>query len=158
MERAVRSVIRIVAMSVFTKSALLLSSSAIVLSCGFTDVAMSQDATAPGISLPQIDVKRPKQARVQRRTKPQPVVAARREAAPPPPSEAQVVAEQTQVIDRARRNLAPPIGTAPYFIDRSRIEALPQGANASLDKVLLQAPGVTQDSGASGELHIRNEH
>ena len=38
------------------------------------------------------------------------------------------------------------------------IEALPQGVNTSLDKVLLQAPGVTQDSAASGDLHVRNEH
>ena len=39
-----------------------------------------------------------------------------------------------------------------------RIEALPQGTNTTLDKVLLQAPGVSQDSAASGELHVRNEH
>ena len=38
------------------------------------------------------------------------------------------------------------------------IEALPQGANTTLDKVLLQAPGVSQDLAASGELHVRNEH
>ncbi|WP_234827059.1 TonB-dependent receptor [Rhodopseudomonas palustris] len=36
--------------------------------------------------------------------------------------------------------------------------ALPQGTNATLDKVLLQAPGVSQDSAASGDLHVRNEH
>ena len=41
---------------------------------------------------------------------------------------------------------------------RQAIEALPQGTNAGLDKVLLQMPGVTQDSAASGELHVRNEH
>ena len=35
---------------------------------------------------------------------------------------------------------------------------MPQGNNATLDKVLLQFPGVTQDSAASGELHVRNEH
>ena len=34
----------------------------------------------------------------------------------------------------------------------------PQGANAPPDKVLLQAPGVSQDSAASGLMHIRNEH
>ena len=35
---------------------------------------------------------------------------------------------------------------------------LPQGSHGSINKVLLQAPGVTQDSAASGEIHVRNEH
>ena len=43
-------------------------------------------------------------------------------------------------------------------MNHQAIEALPQGTNATLDKVLLQAPGVSQDSAASGELHVRNEH
>jgi len=38
------------------------------------------------------------------------------------------------------------------------IEALPQGENATVEKILLQLPGVTQDSAASGSLHVRNEH
>ena len=33
---------------------------------------------------------------------------------------------------------------------REFIEALPQGTNAPVEKVLLQAPGVSQDSAASG--------
>jgi len=45
-----------------------------------------------------------------------------------------------------------------YELSREDIDALPQGTNASLDKVLLQAPGVTQDSAASGNLHVRNDH
>lgn len=146
-------------MSVFSKSALLLSSSAFLLSCGTIDVARSQSSTTPTTTLPEINVKPPKEAPpVQRRPKPRPVVAAPREPAPPPPSEAQVVAERNQVLDDARRNIVPPIGTVPYVLDRQKIEAMPQGDNASLDKVLLQAPGVTQDSAASGELHVRNEH
>ncbi len=35
---------------------------------------------------------------------------------------------------------------------------MPQGTNAPLAKALLQAPGVTQDSVASGQIHVRNEH
>jgi hypothetical protein len=38
------------------------------------------------------------------------------------------------------------------------IEALPQGENATVEKIVLQLPGVTQDSAASGSLHVRNEH
>src|SRR5262249_28339128 len=49
-------------------------------------------------------------------------------------------------------------GATTHQINHQQIEALPQGNNATLDKVLLQFPGVTQDSAASGELHVRNEH
>ena len=51
-----------------------------------------------------------------------------------------------------------PIGATSYEVTHQAIEALPQGVNTSLDKVLLQTPGVSQDSAASGDLHVRNEH
>lgn len=54
--------------------------------------------------------------------------------------------------------MLPPGGATAHTLTRQAIEALPQGTNASLDKVLLQFPGVTQDSAASGDLHVRNEH
>ncbi|MGO9544821.1 MAG: TonB-dependent receptor [Rhodomicrobium sp.] len=57
-----------------------------------------------------------------------------------------------------REYILPKIGVNSYDLDRQTIEALPQGDNAPLDKVLLQTPGVYQDSAASGNLHIRNEH
>ena len=43
-------------------------------------------------------------------------------------------------------------------LDRQSIESLPQGDNQQFDKLLLQFPGVSQDSAASGNFHIRNEH
>ena len=43
-------------------------------------------------------------------------------------------------------------------LSHDTIEALPQGTNAPVEKVLLQAPGVSQDSAASGLLHVRNDH
>jgi outer membrane receptor protein involved in Fe transport len=43
-------------------------------------------------------------------------------------------------------------------LNQQALEALPQGTNTTLDKALLQAPGVSQDSAASGEFHVRNEH
>ena len=43
-------------------------------------------------------------------------------------------------------------------MNQQALEALPQGTNTPLDKALLQVPGVSQDSAASGELHVRNEH
>jgi hypothetical protein len=48
--------------------------------------------------------------------------------------------------------------TTSTTISQSTIDALPQGANAPVEKVLLQAPGVSQDSAASGTLHVRNDH
>ena len=35
---------------------------------------------------------------------------------------------------------------------------MPQGENRPIEKVLLQTPGFSQDSAASGALHLRNEH
>ncbi len=35
---------------------------------------------------------------------------------------------------------------------------MPQGTDQPVEKVLLQFPGVSQDSAASGDLHIRNDH
>jgi outer membrane receptor protein involved in Fe transport len=64
----------------------------------------------------------------------------------------------TKSFDAARENLLPKVGVSTYQMDHDAIEALPQGANAPLDKVLLQAPGVSQDSAASGSLHVRNDH
>src|SRR6202022_2181826 len=79
-------------------------------------------------------------------------------AAPPPPTEAQVVAGKNDKFDEARHNILAPIGATSYQVNHQAIEALPQGNNTPLDKVLLQTPGVSQDSAASGELHVRNEH
>jgi hypothetical protein len=76
----------------------------------------------------------------------------------PAPTQAQVVTEQNQRFDAARQTILAPSGTAPYQMTQQAIESLPQGENTSLDRVLLQTPGVTQDSAASGNLHVRNEH
>ena len=76
----------------------------------------------------------------------------------PAPTEQQVVAQQNEKFDAARQNIFPSIGAGSYEVSHQAIEALPQGNNAPLDKALLQFPGVTQDSAASGELHVRNEH
>ena len=47
-------------------------------------------------------------------------------------------------------------GTRQVVVDRATIEALPQGGDAPLNQVLLQTPGVVQDS--FGEVHVRGEH
>jgi outer membrane receptor protein involved in Fe transport len=68
------------------------------------------------------------------------------------------LAAETQALDQARDNLLTQIGTNSYSMSQQTLEALPEGTNAPVAKVLLQAPGVTQDSVASGQIHVRNEH
>jgi hypothetical protein len=77
---------------------------------------------------------------------------------PAPPTQEQVVAQQNEKFDSGRRNIFPTVGASAHEMTHQAIEALPQGNNGTLDKVLLQFPGVTQDSAAAGELHVRNEH
>jgi outer membrane cobalamin receptor len=82
-------------------------------------------------------------------------------AAPPPaaaPSAESAIVSDTKAFNAARENILPKLGVTTYDITHQDIDALPQGSNASIDKVLLQAPGVTQDSAASGNLHVRNDH
>jgi len=73
------------------------------------------------------------------------------------PQAGPLVAE-TQALDTARDNLLTQIGTNSFSMNREALEAMPEGTNALVSKVLLQAPGVTQDSVASGQIHVRNEH
>jgi outer membrane receptor protein involved in Fe transport len=68
------------------------------------------------------------------------------------------LSNEVKTLDAARENILPKIGVNSYELSQQAIGDLPQGENAPLDKVLLQTPGVYQDSAASGNLHIRNEH
>jgi len=61
-------------------------------------------------------------------------------------------------MDPVRDRILPRAGANAYEISGAAIAQSPQGENAPIDKVLLQAPGVSQDSAASGQLHVRNEH
>mgnify|MGYP005810927241 CR=1 FL=1 len=65
---------------------------------------------------------------------------------------------KTEALDQARRDIYAPTGANSHEMTKQTIENLPAGTATPIDKVLLQAPGVTQDSAASGDLHIRNEH
>ena len=76
----------------------------------------------------------------------------------PAATAAQVLAAKGEAFNNARTNLLTQIGTTSYEFNQEAIQTLPQGNETPVDKVLLQAPGVTQDSAASGLLHVRNEH
>ena len=84
--------------------------------------------------------------------RPAPVPAA------PQPTPAEQLAARTTALNQGLNTIYAPIGTAPTTISHNTIEALPQGENATVEKIVLQFPGVTQDSAASGSFHVRNEH
>ncbi len=62
----------------------------------------------------------------------------------------------SQRLDRARSQIEPSLGATQYQFTRESLETLPQGDNASLNQVLLQALGVAQDS--FGQIHVRGDH
>src|SRR5581483_661187 len=70
-----------------------------------------------------------------------------------PASEVVVTAKR---LDVARQTVEPALGATTYSLSRQVIDVLPGGDNLPLNQVILQAPGVTQDS--YGQLHIRGDH
>jgi outer membrane receptor protein involved in Fe transport len=109
-------------------------------------------AASAQVKLPEVVVSASKQKPKPRRTH----VAAPAPAAAVTPA-AQLNAK-ADAFDVGRSNLYTTIGTTSDTISHATIDALPQGTNTTVEKVLLQAPGVSQDSAASGLLHVRNDH
>jgi outer membrane receptor for ferrienterochelin and colicins len=81
-------------------------------------------------------------------------------ASPPPatPTPQEEITVTAQRLNAARDNIEPDLGATTYNFTQQTIESLPQGENAPLNEVLLQAPGVNQDNLANGAIHVRNEH
>ena len=59
-------------------------------------------------------------------------------------------------LDAARNGLSPDTGSSIYRLDRQDISSLPLGESTPLNQVILQTPGVVQDS--YGQLHVRGDH
>lgn len=74
-------------------------------------------------------------------------------AAQPEISEIVVTAQR---LDAARGTIEPVLGATTYSLPEAFITNLPGGANTQLNQVVLQAPGVAQDS--FGQLHVRGDH
>src|ERR1700722_4367318 len=135
-----------------------LCGSAIAAALGFAVEAAAQN------QLPEVVVTAPKE---QPKPKPKPtqVPAAPRPApATAPAPAAQPVSTGAQLnakaetFDQARSNLFTTIGTSSSTMTQQTIQALPGGDNTPVERILLQFPGVSQDSAASGLLHVRNDH
>ena len=128
-----------------------------------------------GQPLPQVTVTAPKQApkrppqkaKAPPRPRPAPTPV-RAPAAPPPPpptpEQAQQAANRTVVQQTSNLNqrrddvILPKIGAKTHELTPQDVESIPQGGAAPLRDYLLQFPGVYQDSKASGDFHIRNDH
>jgi outer membrane receptor protein involved in Fe transport len=59
-------------------------------------------------------------------------------------------------LDAARNALSPDTGSSIYRLDQQDIKNQPLGESTPLNQVLLQTPGVVQDS--YGQLHVRGDH
>jgi outer membrane receptor protein involved in Fe transport len=122
--------------------------------CGvalFALVGVSENAAAQ-VQLPEVVVSG---------AKPKPKPRPARVAAPAAAALATPAAQlnsKADAFNQALSNLYTTTGTTSATISHDTIDALPQGANTTVEKVLLQAPGVSQDSAASGLLHVRNDH
>jgi outer membrane receptor for ferrienterochelin and colicins len=73
-----------------------------------------------------------------------------------PASEVSEVVVTAQRLDAARSAIEPALGATSYAMPEAFITNLPGGANTQLNQVVLQAPGVAQDS--FGQLHVRGDH
>jgi outer membrane receptor protein involved in Fe transport len=120
-------------------------------------------------TLPSIEVTAPKQANsapkklkshtaAHRQLTPTTAQSTSTSSATEPASRAAVLAAKNGVFDQARGNIFTTAGTTSNTIGHDTIQDLPGGTNQSVEQVLLQAPGVSQDSAASGSLHVRNDH
>ena len=137
-------------------------------------------ATPPSTTeIPQITVTAPRQA-PRRATAPRPAPArptvvttrapapAAAPAAPaaPAPTAAQVQAAANQQVvqniqnldERRDTTILPKTGINQTALTPRDIENLPQGSNIQISDLVLQLPGVSQDSTNQGDFHIRNEH
>jgi outer membrane receptor protein involved in Fe transport len=140
----------------------LLRGSALMMAFGFATVAVAQT------QLPEVVVSAPKEkpkappTQAKRAAPTTPAPASARSTAPvvqaAPVSPAAQLNAKADAFDGARSNLFTTIGTASTTFTQSTIQALPGGDNAPVERILLQFPGVTQDSAASGDLHVRNDH
>ncbi len=83
----------------------------------------------------------------------QPPAAQNQPASTPATIDIDVIAKR---LDVARQQIQPSLGATSYNFSPQALQTIPQGENAPLNQVLLQAPGVAQDS--FGQIHLRGEH
>ena len=83
-------------------------------------------------------------------------VSSPRPAAAPPSAAVSEVVVTAQRLNAARLSIEPSLGASTYTVNNAAIQALPGGDNQPLNDVILQLPGVVQDS--FGQFHVRDDH
>jgi outer membrane receptor protein involved in Fe transport len=79
------------------------------------------------------------------------------EAQPQPaPSDGLAIEVIGKRLDRERSEIQPSLGATRYDFSKTAISNTPLGENATLNQVLLRAPGVVQDG--FGQIHVRGDH
>jgi outer membrane receptor protein involved in Fe transport len=140
----------------------LLRGSAIAMALGFATAAAAQNQLPEVVVTAPKEKEKPKPKPTQVRAAPRPAPATAPATAPAPTAQpvspgAQLNAK-AETFDQARGNLFTTIGTSSTTMTQQTIQALPGGDNTPVERILLQFPGVSQDSAASGLLHVRNDH
>jgi outer membrane receptor protein involved in Fe transport len=85
------------------------------------------------------------------------------QSGPPAPGSAPAPVTLEEVTIEAKRLQAvgaaiePKIGASTYTVGSQEIETQPGGEDNTLNQVVLQMPGVTQDAESAGGIHVRNE-
>jgi outer membrane receptor protein involved in Fe transport len=78
------------------------------------------------------------------------------QAAPAPPVATEDIVVTAKRLNDARSRIQPSLGATITNFSPAVLAKIPQGSNAPLSAVLLQAPGVAQDS--FGQIHVRGDH
>ncbi len=74
----------------------------------------------------------------------------------PAPSDGLAIEVVAKRLDRERSEIQPSLGATRYDFSKTAIANTPLGENATLNQVLLRAPGVVQDG--FGQIHVRGDH
>ena len=74
----------------------------------------------------------------------------------PNPSATESIVVTAKRLNSARSRIQPSLGASTTVLDQKTLANVPQGSNAGLSQVLLQVPGVAEDS--FGQIHVRGDH
>ncbi len=131
--------------------------------------AATPGGTTPGTATPGATTQMPQITVTAPKTSPKRATA-QKPAAPPSTAPVQTaeqvqveanrqVVTQTQNLDQRRDSvIMPKIGANTYELSQKDIGNIPQANAIQLSDLVLQFPGVAQDSTDQGDFHIRNEH
>jgi outer membrane receptor protein involved in Fe transport len=86
---------------------------------------------------------------------PSPAAPASAPPSPAAPAPTTIVVTASR-LNAARETIEPSLGATDYSVTNAAIQTLPGGDNQQLNQVVLQLPGVVQDS--FGQIHVRDDH